>query len=70
MEDNKELIALIISIGAGAFSIIASILNWDFFFENRKAEFLVNILGRNGSRIFYAILGLFLFFIAYKISSK
>lgn len=70
MEDNKELIALIISIGAGAFSIIASIFNWDFFFENRKAEFLVNILGRNGSRIFYALLGLFLFFIAYKMSSN
>lgn len=70
MEENKELIAIIISIGAGAFAILASIFNWNFFFENKKAKLFMKIFGRNGSRIFYSILGLLLFFLAYKMITK
>jgi len=70
MEENKELIAIIISIGGGAFAILASIFNWDFFFENKKARIFMKIFGRNGSRIFYSILGLLLFFLAYKMITK
>jgi small neutral amino acid transporter SnatA (MarC family) len=70
MEENKELIAIIISIGGGVFAILASIFDWDFFFENRKAKFFMKILGRKGSRIFYFLLGLILFFLAYKIITK
>jgi len=70
MEENKELIAIIISIGGGAFAILASIFNWDFFFENRKARIFMKIFGRKGSRIFYSILGLLLFFLAYKMITK
>ena len=70
MEENKELIAIVISIGGGAFSILASIFDWDFFFENRKAKFFMKIFGRKGSRIFYSLLGLMLFFLAYKMISK
>jgi len=70
MEENKELIVIIISIGGGAFTILASIFNWDFFFENRKAKFFIKIFGRKGSRVFYFLLGLMLFFLAYKIITK
>lgn len=68
--ENKELFVLILSIAGGIFTILASIFNWDFFFENRKAKLFMSILGRTGSRIFYAILGLVLFFLAYKIYYK
>ncbi len=44
----------------GLFSLIASILNWDFFFNARRSKWLVNIIGRNGARIFYGILGIVL----------
>lgn len=45
---------------AGVFSIISSIFNFDFYFESRKARFFVGVLGRNGARVFYGILGLLL----------
>lgn len=70
MEENKELIITIITIVSGTFSIISSLFNWDFFFESRKAEFFIKIFGRNGSRIFYTLLGFLLFFLAYKINAK
>lgn len=70
MEENKELIMIIFSIGVGIFTLLASILNWNFFFESRKARFFVKIFGRNGSRIFYGILGVFFFFLAYKMYTE
>ena len=67
MEDNNDLVGFIFAIAVGAFAILASIFNWDFFFNSRKAKFMVNVLTRNGARIFYGIVGLALFFLAYKI---
>lgn len=43
---------------AGVFSVVASILNWEWFFSHRKAAVFESILGRKGARIFYFILGL------------
>ena len=45
-------------VGAGIFSICGAAFDWDFFINSRKAQFFVAILGRNGARIFYGILGL------------
>ena len=42
----------------GLFPIVASIADWNFFFESRKAKFFVKAFGRNGARLFYGILGL------------
>ena len=64
--DNKDLIGMIVAILAGSFAIMGSILNWDLFFAN-KNSFINTALGRNGARIFYICLGLFLYYIAYKI---
>jgi hypothetical protein len=44
----------------GLFSILGGVLNWNWFMNNSRARFFVNILGRNGARIFYIGLGLFL----------
>jgi len=70
MKENIDILPMIILIGAGAFSILASIYNWDFFFENRKARIFVNLFGRKGSRIFYSALGFLLFFFAYKMINE
>lgn len=48
----------LIFIAAGAFSMLGAICNWDWFMNARKAKFMVNILTRDGARIFYGILGL------------
>jgi len=70
MGEGKDLVAVIIVVAGGAFSILASVLNWDFFFENRRAKIFVKILGRIGARIFYFLLGLFLLFLGYLIRNK
>jgi len=69
MEGNKELYVMIVSVLGGLFCILASIFNWNYFFESRKASFMVSILSRKGARIFYSLLGLGLFILAYKIYS-
>ena len=32
-------------------------LDWGWFMNHRKAQFFVRLLGRNGTRVFYGILG-------------
>ncbi|MBP7176300.1 MAG: immunity 17 family protein [Thermoclostridium sp.] len=51
----------------GLFCIVSSICNWNFFFENRKAYIFVKLLGRNGARIFYGILGIALAVMAFSV---
>ncbi len=47
-------------MAGGFFSIICAIFDVEFFMGHHKAAFLVKILGRNGARVFYVILGLLL----------
>lgn len=42
----------------GILSLMASVFNWEWFFTAQNSQFIVRTLGRNKSRIFYAILGL------------
>jgi hypothetical protein len=41
----------------GIFAILAAIQNWDWFFTNWRAEIFVKLFGRDGARVFYAVLG-------------
>jgi len=47
-----------IFILTGFFSLLSSILNFEWFFNHRKTDTIVRWFGRNGARVFYAILGL------------
>lgn len=53
------VLGIILSL-AGLFSIVCSIGNYEFFFTNSKAVLFVKLFGRNGARIFYILLGLFI----------
>ena len=53
---------MITMVLGGIFSICGAIFNWDFFFENYKARHVVKLIGRNGARVFYVLLGLFVIF--------
>ena len=64
---TKELLVTILCIGLGIYVMLACYFNWNHFFESRKARIFLTLFGRTGARIFYAIVGLFLFFCAYKI---
>jgi hypothetical protein len=42
---------------AGLFSLCGAFFDWDWFINHRKAQFFNNIWGRQGTRLFYGILG-------------
>lgn len=53
----SEYFILILFIALGAFSIVAALFDFDWYFETSGATTFVRWLGRKGARIFYALLG-------------
>ena len=45
---------------AGLVSLWAALLDWDWFFTARNAQFVVRNVGRKQARWFYGVLGLIL----------
>lgn len=45
---------------AGILALLASVLDWDWFFTARNAQFVVRNVGRRQARWFYGTLGLIL----------
>lgn len=41
----------------GIISILAALLNWDWFFTAQNSQFIVRNVGRKRARLFYGILG-------------
>lgn len=56
--DPSEYFILFLFMALGAFSLVAAIFNFDWYFETSGAMTFVRWLGRTGARIFYALLGL------------
>lgn len=50
-------LAGMILLGAGVFSVCGAVCDWDWFINSRKARAMVALLGRNGARAFYGLLG-------------
>lgn len=42
---------------AGITSLLAALLNWNWFFTTRNAQTIVRNVGRSRARLFYGILG-------------
>lgn len=42
---------------AGVFSIAGALFNWSWFMNSTRARGIVDLLGREGARIFYGLLG-------------
>lgn len=60
MEVQQNVLVL-----AGLFCFAGGLFGWAWFLDNRQARFLVRILGPNGVRIFYVVLGLALVVIGF-----
>lgn len=65
-----NIFLIIIFVLAGAFSLLSSVKNFDWFFNNSKAKPFVKIFGRNGARIFYSILGIFIIILGLVLGFK
>jgi hypothetical protein len=50
----------VLLIAAGLFAIAGAVLNWEWFMNSRKARGLTSLLGRQGTRVAYVVLGLFI----------
>lgn len=55
------------AFACGVFVIAAAALDWDWFFNNWRARFFVNLFGRDGARLFYAALGAVFFVLAARL---
>jgi hypothetical protein len=55
----------LILIAFGLFSIAGALFDWDWFMEDRRARFIVKILGRSGARVFYVLLGIAMIILAF-----
>jgi hypothetical protein len=55
---------------SGLFVIAAAILDWDWFFENWRARFFVDALGRDGARLLYGVLGVGLLFLGFGMAEN
>ncbi len=58
------IIGVVFCVLVGGFCVFCSVMNFDWFFSNRKAVPLVKLFGRNGTRIFYICLGAFIMLMA------
>ena len=47
-----------IFVVVGLLAIIASLFNWDWFFQSQNTRYIVQNVGRKRARLFYALLGL------------
>ena len=54
----SEYFILFIFMALGLFSLVAAIFTTDWFFQSRGAASFIKLFGRQGARIFYALLGL------------
>ena len=45
-------------VAAGLFVMAGSLFNWNWYWERRRTQVWVDLLGRTGARVLYALLGL------------
>lgn len=55
---TAHYIIQVVFVLVGILSLLASVLNWEWFFTAQNSQFIVKTLGRTKARIFYAILGI------------
>ena len=53
-------VTAVVLILAGAYTLLGGLLNWSWFMNSRKAAWIVRIIGPQGARLFYLIVGVVL----------
>ncbi len=55
-----QILFVLLMLAGGVFCIFCAVKDYDFFMESSKAWLFVKLFGRNGARIFYILLGVFI----------
>ncbi len=56
--EPSEYFILVLFVLLGIFSVIAALFNFEWYFQTSGAMTFVKWFGRNGARVFYALLGI------------
>ncbi len=51
----------------GVLSIVASLFNFNWFFTSENVRFFIKLFGRNGTRIFYGVVGALIIYMSYYV---
>ena len=54
----SEYFIFALFIGLGLFSVVAAVMNLEWYFQTSAAQTFVRGLGRTGARLFYVLLGI------------
>ena len=54
----SEYFIFALVIGLGVFSVVAAVLDLEWYFQTSAAQTFVRWLGRTGARLFYVLLGI------------
>ena len=54
----SEYFIFALFIGLGVFSVVAAVLDREWYFQTSAAQTFVRWLGRTGARLFYVLLGI------------
>ena len=57
MGDIYYTVMGIVCVVAGVWCIVGAVLALPIFMNHRRAEWVVDVLGRGGARVFYTLLG-------------
>jgi len=57
---SDSLLSIFMILGGG-FVVLGGAMDWDWFMNHRRARLFVSLFGRQGTRVFYVILGAVLF---------
>jgi hypothetical protein len=44
-------------IAFGLFTVMAACCDWEFYMNHRKARIVIALMGRQGTRVFYGVIG-------------
>ena len=58
---NATFLVEVIILLAGLYTMIGGLLDWEWFMSRPRAMRMVKMIGRNGARIFYIVVGGLLF---------
>ena len=54
----SEYFIFALFIGLGVFTVVAAVLDLEWYFQTSAAQTFVRWLGRTGARLFYVLLGI------------
>ena len=64
---SEQGIQGLIAILFGIFTMVCAYKDYEWYMGNHKAKFFVNLLGRDGARAFYGVLGFIITLLGLKI---